>query len=100
MICPSAPTTGSTSRVTPVFRVSNFVGVVGVTTTGTVVAIGKPVIGLTAAVPLLATLGICGGVKVVGYRNSLIISIMARCPLLVVTFGAERRSTPFFWLRA
>ena len=35
MVTPSGPTTGSTSRVTPVFRVSKLCGVVGVTTAAT-----------------------------------------------------------------
>ena len=39
MVVESPPTTGSTSRVTPVLRVSQSCGVVGVTTTGTTAAV-------------------------------------------------------------
>src|SRR5438552_18445797 len=91
IVVASSPTTGSTSKVTPVLRVSQFWGVVGVTTTGTVVEPPTTVFPV-----LLLIAGTCGGVNELGYRNSLITSTMARCPLLVVTFGAERRSTPFF----
>src|SRR5882757_9649921 len=49
---------------------------------------------------LLLIDGTCGWVYVLGYRNSLMTSMIARCPLLVVTLGAERRSMPFFWLSA
>src|SRR6266516_4812921 len=86
IVVASPPTTGSTSNVTPVFRVSQVEGVVGVTTTGTAAA--APMI--VVRVELLID-GTCGGVYVLGYRNSLMTSTMARWPLFVVTLGAESR---------
>src|SRR4029450_6324592 len=87
IVVESPPTTGSTSNVTPVLRVSQSCGVVGVTTTGTTC---EPVV---VVVPIGGT---CGRVYVLGYRNSLTTSMIAGGPLLVVPLGADRRSTPFF----
>src|SRR5205814_4745225 len=76
---------------------SNAVGVVGVT--GKELLLEAP--PATCTPPVLPKVcGICGAENSVGYLNSRMISMTARWPLLVVTRGAERRSTPFFSLIA
>ena len=97
MVYPSGPMIGSTSSVTPRFLVSNAVGVDGVTTPKLV-----NVPGVRIVVPVVPVLGGggSGALNSVGYGNSLATRTIALRPLLVVTFGADIKSTPFFWFRA
>ena len=99
IVYPSGPIIGSTSRVTPRFLVSNAVGVEGVTTPWlTKVPGGGPTV---SPVPLTVLGGGgSGALNSVGYGNSRATRTIALRPLLVVTFGADIRSTPFFWLKA
>src|SRR5438067_4536533 len=89
IVTPSGPITGSTSRVTPVFLVSNAVGVVGV--------IGTDVEPAATPVPVLPTVwGISAGGNSAGSGIYPPIQSQRACHFLSVPAAPGGGRTPFF----